>query len=140
MTVKQISVFAESKPGHVSAVLELFSGKNINVRGFSAGDTGEYGILRFIVDKPDEALFVLQENNHACACTPVLCIRLKDEPGELARVMKVLASCDINVIYSYSMISAYIVLSVSDIERAEALLADEPVECARQDDILHLQA
>ena len=140
MTIKQISVFAESKPGHVSAVLELFGNESINVRGFSAGDTGEYGILRFIVDKPDEALAILQKNNHACACTPVLCIRLKDEPGELARVMKVLASCDINVIYSYSMISAYIVLSVSDIEHAEALLANEPVECACQDDILHLQA
>ena len=140
MTIKQISVFAESKPGHVSTVLELFGNEHINVRGFSAGDTGEYGILRFIVDKPDEALATLQKNNHACACTPVLCIRLKDEPGELARVMKVLASCDINVIYSYSMISAYIVLSVSDIERAEALLANEPVECACQDDIPHLQA
>lgn len=140
MTVKQISVFAESKPGHMSSILELFASEGVNVRGFSAGDTGEYGIVRFIVDKPDEALAALQRNNHACACTPVLCLRLKDEPGELARVMKVLASCDINIIYSYSMISAYIVLSVSDAQRAEELLADEPVECASQEDIPRLRA
>lgn len=140
MTVQQISVFAESKPGHVSNILEIFGKEGINVRGFSAGDTGEYGIVRFIVDKPDEALAILKSHNCACAQTPVLCIRLKDEPGELARVMRVLASCDINVIYSYSMISAYIVLSVSDIERAERLLANEPVECATQDDIPHLRA
>lgn len=140
MTVQQISVFAESKPGHMSSILELFGDEGVNVRGFSAGDTGEYGIVRFIVDKPEEAFAALQRNGHACASTPVLCIRLKDEPGELARVMRVLASCDINVIYSYSMISAYIVLSVSDVQRAEELLASEPVECATQQDIPHLRA
>ena len=41
--------------------------------------------------------------------------------------MGVLAKCGINVVYSYSMISTYIVLSTSEPERAQALLADEPV-------------
>lgn len=140
MTIQQISVFAESKPGHVSGILELFGEEGINVRGFSAGDTGEYGIVRFIVDRPEDAMAALKRNNCACASTPVLCLRLKDEPGELARVMGVLAACDINVIYSYSMISTYIVLSVADVEHAEELLSNEPVECATQDDIPHLRA
>lgn len=119
-------------------VLGMFEEAGVSVRGFSASDTGEYGILRFVVDKPDEALAVLQEAGCACTVTPVLCLKLIDEPGELARVMGVLARCGINVVYSYSMISTYIVLSTTDIERARELLADEPVEMISQGDIARL--
>ena len=52
MTVSQISVFANSRPGHMSRVLALFEEAGVSVRGFSAADTGEYGILRFVVDRP----------------------------------------------------------------------------------------
>ncbi len=55
MTVSQISVFANSRPGHMSRVLALFEEAGVSVRGFSAADTGEYGILRFVVDRPEAA-------------------------------------------------------------------------------------
>ena len=52
MSIKQISVFVENRPGHLQRILALFTEKNINVRGYSCSDTGDYGIARFIVDKP----------------------------------------------------------------------------------------
>ena len=64
----------------------------------------------------------------ACSSSEVLCVRLDDEPGELARVMGVMADCGINVSYSYSLISTYIALSTPDLDRAEELLSGEPVE------------
>ncbi len=132
MSVSQISVFAESKPGHLVRVLNVFEKSNISVCGFSASDTGEYGILRFIVDDPDSAYHKLQEEGFACVVTPILVLRLEDKPGELARVMGILATCDINVIYSYSLISTYIALSVHDIDQAEKLLESEPIELLEQ--------
>lgn len=135
MTVSQISVFANSRPGHLGRVLGLFEEAGVSVRGFSASDTGEYGILRFVVDKPDAALAALKGAGCACTETPVLCLKLEDKPGELSRVVGVLARCGINVTYCYSMISTYIVLSVTDIDQARALLAEEPVEMISQADI-----
>lgn len=140
MTVSQISVFAESKPGHLSRVLSVFEEEHVSVRGFSASDTGEYGIVRFIVDDPEKGLAALQRKGFACTETPVLCLRLEDTPGELARVMGVLADCDINVIYSYSMISTYVVLSTNDVEQAEKLLSQQPVQLISQDDIKRIVA
>lgn len=140
MTVSQISVFAESKPGHLGRVLDLFEGAGVSVRGYSASDTGEYGILRFVVDKPEAALEALRGAGCACTVTPVLCLKLDDKPGELGRVMGVLADCGINVVYSYSMISTYIVLSTTDPERARQLLADQPVETISQEDITRYAA
>lgn len=46
-----------------------------------------------------------------------------------------MADCGINVIYSYSLISTYIALSVKDIAAAERLLADQPIELITQDDL-----
>lgn len=140
MTVSQISVFANSRPGHLGRVLGLFEEAGVSVRGFSASDTGEYGILRFVVDRPEAALAALKEAGCACTVTPVLCLKLEDTPGELARVVGVLARCGINVVYCYSMISTYIVLSVTDAERARELLAEEPVEMISQDDIARFVA
>ena len=53
MSVSQISVFIESEPGHLVRVLDSFVEAGVNVRGYSASDTGDYGIVRFIVDNPD---------------------------------------------------------------------------------------
>ena len=67
MSVQQISVFVESKPGHLSRVVDAFTEANVSVRGYSASDTGDYGIVRFVVDDPDRALQVLHDMN--CAAT-----------------------------------------------------------------------
>ena len=138
MSVSQISVFIESEPGHLVRVLNSFVEAGINVRGYSASDTGDYGVVRFIVDDPDAALAVLRDQNAAATKTDVLCLRLADKPGELARVMGIIASCHINVVYSYSLISTYIVLSVNDLAAAEGMLQSEPVELIGQDDLAHL--
>lgn len=138
MTVSQISVFAQSKPGHLDRVLGLFESAGVNVRGFSAADTGEFGILRFIVDKPHDALTALRHAGCACTETQVICLKLEDKPGELFRVINVLAHCNINVVYSYSLISTYIVLSTTDVDHAQALLAEQPVEMIDQKDIAHI--
>ncbi len=127
MTVSQISVFTESKPGHLVRVLKTMEGAGVNVRGYAVSDTGDYGIARFIVDRPEEAEKALAASGAAFTTTQVLCLKLIDKPGELARVMGVLAECGINITYSYSMISTYIVLNASDIEHVKSVLADQPV-------------
>ena len=136
MSVKQISVFVESKPGHLLRVLDSFAENGVSVRGYSASDTGDYGIVRFVVNDPEHALKVLHEIGFAATQTEILCIKLEDKPGELARVIKVLSDCDIIVNYSYSLISTYICMSVQDIAEAEAELARQPIELISQADLL----
>ena len=140
MGVSQISVFVESRPGHMARVLDAFQEAGVNVRGYSASDTGDYGIVRFIVDKPDRALSVLSNMGAAAVKTEVLCALLPDTPGELARIMGIMARCGINVEYSYSLISTFIVLSVKDIEAAERVLADESIELIGQNDLVDFPA
>ena len=83
MTVSQISVFSNRRPGHMNRVLDLFEGAGVSVRGFSAADTGEYGILRFIVDRPEAAMEALKDAGCACVVSPVICLKLVDLIAEL---------------------------------------------------------
>ena len=70
----------------------------------------------------------------ACAVVTkeVLCLRLPDRPGELANIMGVFARLNINVEYSYSLVSTYIAISVKDLAAAEEALKEEAVELIDQ--------
>lgn len=138
MSVKQISVFVESRPGHLARTLEAFSDAAISIRGFSAADTGEYGVVRFVVDNPSLALDLLVERGMAARASDVLCVRLEDAPGELYRVLGIMADHGINVVYCYSIAATYFVFSVKDIEKAEQALEKAPIVLATQEDMAAL--
>lgn len=135
MSIKQISVFVESKPGHLKRNLDIFQDAGISVRGYSCSDTGDYGIARFIVDEPERALAVLQDRGSAVTLTDVVCAEMIDEPGELARVFGILADANINITYSYSLIETYIAFRVDDPVFAEELLSKDGVRIITQDDL-----
>jgi hypothetical protein len=135
MAVSQVSVFLENQPGHLKRVLNAFEVAGISVRGFSVADTGDYGIARFILDAPQAGLEVLRKEGCAAALAEVLCVRLPDKPGELARVMGIFAEADINVVYSYSLISTVIAIHVDGIAVAEDVLKHQPIELVSQDEI-----
>ncbi len=136
MSIRQISTFLQSKPGHLARILELLQDAGVSVRGYSVSDTGDYGIGRFVVDDVDAAIAAFEEEGIAHAETDVLCLLLEDEPGELGRVMAVLADCGINVSYSYSMISTYIVINTDDAGAATAALASTDLVLVSQEDIM----
>lgn len=135
MSIKQISVFVENRPGHLQRILALFTEKDINVRGYSCSDTGDYGIARFIVDKPEKALSVLAERDVAATSSDVICLVLKDEPGELGRVFGLMAESGVNISYSYSLISTYIAFKVNDPDKAEEYLTEQGISLINQNDL-----
>lgn len=135
MSIKQISVFVENRPGHLQRILALFTEKDINVRGYSCSDTGDYGIARFIVDKPEKALSVLAERDVAATSSDVICLVLKDEPGELERVFGLMTESGVNISYSYSLISTYIAFKVNDPDKAEEYLTEQGISLINQNDL-----
>lgn len=140
MSVSQISVFTESKPGHLSKILANFNDAGVSVKGYSVSDTGDYGIARFIVDDIDCATKALESKHYAFTISEVLCMKLQDSPGELARVFQILSKSDINVKYSYSMISTYIVLSALNIQEAKDVLHSSGIDTIAQKDIASIGA
>ncbi len=135
MRVRQLSVFIENKSGRVSEITGLLGEAGVNIRGFSVSDTAEYGILRLIVDKVDQAKEVLKSAGFTVREDDVICIDLPDKPGGLAGVLKIVAEAGVNIEYVYSLIATYVVVNVADVERAVHLLSDRPVRLVTQEEI-----
>jgi hypothetical protein len=133
--VRQLSVFIENKAGRVSEVTAKLGEAQINIRGFSVSDTADYGILRLIVDKPQEAQDVLTAAGFTVKESDVICVDLPDHPGGLAGVLRIVSEAGVNIEYVYSLIGTYVVLNVSDADRAITLLADRPVRLVSQEEI-----
>ncbi len=138
MSISQIGVFVENRSGHAARVLEAFYKAEVQVRGYCMSDTGDYGIVRFVVDDPEKAKTILADMGCAVAEKEVLCLRLTDKPGELARIMGIFAKLDINVEYSYSLVSTYIAISVKDLAAAEEALKSESIELIDQGQLSEL--
>jgi hypothetical protein len=135
LKVHQLSVFIENKAGRVSEVTEALGQADINIRGFSVSDTAEYGILRLVVDRPDEGRDVLRAAGFTVKESDVICVRLEDRPGALAQALKVISDAGVNIEYVYSLVSTYVVVNVADVDRALALLGDQPIELVSQEEI-----
>jgi hypothetical protein len=121
--VTQLTVFLENRSGRLAEIADLLGQSGINIRGFSTTEAAEYGIVRLIVPDADRARALLHDAGFTTHFSQVLCVRVKDEPGGLARVLDELAAQDISVDYLYSISFNDICFAVRDIDRAVKLLA-----------------
>lgn len=135
MKVRQLSVFIENKAGRVSEVTDTLGEHGVNIRGFSVSDSADYGILRLVVDAPDEATSVLKDAGFTVKENDVICIHLPDEPGSLANVLKIVSDAGVNIEYIYSLVSTYVVINTADADRALRLLEGKPVRLVSQEEI-----
>ena len=95
MIIKQISIFVENKPGRLAEITEIIAKNNINIRALSVADTTHFGILRIIVDNPEEVERILRDAGLTVSITSVITACIHDRPGGLAEVLKLLSSRDI---------------------------------------------
>ena len=86
MSIPQLSVFVENKPGHLAAALGTLAEGEVNVLSFTIADTADYGILRLVVDQTERAKELLSAAGYAVVEHPVVCALMPDRPGALARI------------------------------------------------------
>lgn len=130
MTVNQLSIFIENRPGSLATLANLFRQHNIDLRALSIADVEDYGILRVIVNDLHGASVALKNANYVFKITPVLAVPLPDEPGALARALDILGSQNINIEYLYAFVGrqqdrAFVIFRVrdADMDRAAQALA-----------------
>ncbi len=127
MVVKQISVFVENTSGRLAKVTKILAEKNIDIQALCVADTTDFGILRMIVDKPDEAKAALREGGFAVKTTEVIAVSIEDAPGGLNKAMQILAESGIGIEYMYAFTEkrrndALVILRVENNEDAAKAL------------------
>ena len=144
MIVEQISVFVENKEGRLLEIAEVLSQNNIDISALSLADTEEYGVLRMIVSDPYKAKEVLLQNGVIGKVTDVLAVVIDDVPGGFTKALKQISDNGIGVKYMYACTShkkgkALMILSVSDIQKAEEIVKQSGQELLDPTEIYRIE-
>jgi hypothetical protein len=129
MTAIQISVFIENKSGRLAEVTQALAEANVNIRALSLAETIDYGVLRLIVDKPNEAKAALTAAGFTVTETGVIAVEMPDRPGGLAHLVEIITGQGLNIEYCYAFVSkrgddAVVIFRTDDAEAAMKALQD----------------
>lgn len=141
MSIKQISVFLENKPGALNAMTSVLAENNINMLALTLAETEDFGIARIIADNVYNATTVLKDAGYIHSLTPVLGAAIPNVPGGLNKILTALDEAEINVEHLYAFhgknphTHAYVILRVKDNSAATAALAEKGIRLVNQDQL-----
>jgi hypothetical protein len=141
MKIKQISIFLENKSGRLTEVTEALASASINISAFSVADTADYGILRMIVNKPEQTEQLLKSKGLSVHITEVIGLVVPNEPGGLHRALQILSSEGISVEYMYAFAvgnRATVIIRTDAVQQAITVLQKHKLELLKASDVYEL--
>ena len=141
MSIQQISVFLENKPGRLQQMTQLLDEHNIDLRALSLAETKDFGIARMITDDAYETANVLRDGSYIANFSPVLAFAVPDEPGGLAKLLSAFNDAKVNIEYMYAFLGsreskhAYMIFRVTHTKDSEAALTARGLEPLTLEDI-----
>lgn len=131
MSIKQLSVFVENKPGKLLEIVKNLAEAEINIRAMSIADTKDFGILRLIVSDTQKAKEILSDDC-VVTVTPVIAAEMSDKAGSLSSILEDFGYENINIEYMYAFtasteLGAYVVFRVDDNDAAERVLKSKGI-------------
>ncbi len=141
MSIKQISIFIENKPGGLCAMTGVLGENGVDLRAFTLSETIDFGIARIIVDDVYKASTTLKDAGYVHSISDVLGVAVPDEPGGLNKVLQALTDAQMNVEYMYVFQShktvgtVYTIFKVADNAAASAALTKRDIKIVDQEDL-----
>lgn len=124
MAVECVAVVG-NKVGELNKIVREIAKKKINIDAISAEGLKEAGIIRIITENNEAVCGILKKLNIPCRKNTVIKLKLKNQPGELAKVTQILAKNKINIDHIYGTAGGFpaeVVLCVDNPSKASKLL------------------
>ncbi len=143
MEIKQLSIFIENKKGRLAEITQILADNQIDIRAISVADTSDFGILRIIVDKPDDAAVALKNAGLTVSLSKVIVVEIVDKPGAFAEVVGILSDNEISIEYVYAFMSrekgrAFVIVRADNALKAAQILKDNGVGVMSNEEIAEL--
>lgn len=138
-----LSIFVVNEPGKLEKITRVLTEKGLNIRAVSMASTGEFGVVRVLVNDPDAGLAALKENRFTVAKRRILVALIEDRPGSMHELLVTLAARKVNVEDCYGFVidegkRAAIVFEVEKFPEAERSLAGTSVRLIADSEIYRL--
>ena len=127
MTVHQLSVFAENKPGQLARITRILSKEKINIRATTIATSHTYGVINLIVDDPKRAQKALSAEGLMVTMKQVIAVVIDDKPGSLDKLTQLLYRENVNIENAYGFVleswkTAVFVVDVDYLEKAQEVI------------------
>ena len=101
---KQLTIFLENRPGRLGAIAKSLRETGIDIRAFTVQDRGDYGLVKLIVNNPNQAYLALANLGCACALKEIIAVAIPDKVGNFELLTSALAQNNINVKDAYGFV------------------------------------
>lgn len=130
--MQEVTLLLKNAPGELARASSALSNGGVNIRGLFVYPSDPYAIVRLICDDPASAIEILRASFRV-ALSEVLEVKIRNRPGELARLAQLLGSDRINIEYSYVAHaqegrSTVLIVKVDKMDEARVELADAGIE------------
>ncbi|MCS6817549.1 MAG: ACT domain-containing protein [Blastocatellia bacterium] len=127
LTITQIAVTLENRPGALHRVCAALAQAGINITAIFVPEVKEKGKVRLVVEDLSRARDALRAARIRFSEEEALIFSAEHRPGALAEIAEKLAQAKVNIKYAYAttmpgQTQAAVILAVSNIEKALAAI------------------
>jgi hypothetical protein len=138
-----LSIFVVNEPGKLEKITRVLSDAGLNIRAVSMASTGEFGVVRVLVNDPDKGLLALKEARFTVTKRRILVAMIEDAPGAMHTLLVTLSTARVNVEDCYGFVieegsRAAIVFEVEKFPEAERALAGTGIHLISDAEIYRL--
>ena len=124
---KEFTVLMENRPSILGRICQALADHEVNILALESFPTREKFVTRFIVDNPDTAETVLNNEKLTYAEKEIVQIKIQHRPGEIARLASRLGQANININYAYCGLepatnAPLVFFGVADVGKAATVL------------------
>ena len=101
---RHISIFMENKPGRLKSITGILYENGVNLRAISVASTGDFGVVKILVNEPEKAVEALRENRVTVSPRDIIAVVVDDRPGGLFRLLEALSEKSVNIEDCYGFV------------------------------------
>lgn len=126
--MKHVTVIASDRTGLIAELSGILAARGINIAGITAQKAGGDAVIHLEVDRYDDTVLALQEENFHVAAEEAVLVRIVDQPGALATLSRRLADHQIDI-RSVTMVQRHqgysvVAIIAGDTQSTRELLVD----------------
>jgi hypothetical protein len=136
-----VAVFVENKPGQTARITKILADAGVNICWVTIANSGSFGVMKFLVDKCDEAVQSLRQNGLMVSLLEVLAIEVPHRPGALQGIADALSRNSLNLDNCSGFVAnnrAVLLIEVHELARARTLLEQQGLRLLSQEEMLKL--
>jgi hypothetical protein len=136
-----VAVFVENKPGQTARITKILADASVNIRWVTIANSGSFGVMKFLVDKRDQAVASLRAKGLMVSLLEVLVVEVENKPGSLQAVAELLGRNGLNLDNCSGFVAnnrAILVIEAHELAQAQTVLEKQGLRLVSQQEMLTL--